>query len=574
MRPLTQYWWPVTLLNALDPTRPNPINLLDKKLVVWQTSSQQWSCLDDFCAHRFAPLSEGRIETRHQDGTGQDDRCISCAYHGWRFDATGSCTHIPQQQQQQSTVDNTSSVSKWPKVQAYPVREAANMLWIWPDTEMLPPPLHDNDYAPPISNLLQRFHDSGATTTGFMRDLPYGMELLGENLLDISHLPFSHHSVGALNRQDGAPVPLVKMSHAEKQQLAARLQNAQGPLPAFQARVVNAAEHDPEIVAALKNPLVQHKADPAAATSCLGFYAPAHVRYHRNPGIPGSSYEINLFMCPTSAGNSRVFLFTPFESRLTSQNEQTKHPKEVMRVPQVENATTFPPVAWIKARIKTLWDQMGGKNKNVFPAHAGHMIAHSIFDGDGIFLHKQGDRMARNNLRYRDYATPTSSDIMVNAYRRWLDLAACMTADDRARRAVVRSDDENQAVYRDTLARSAMLDRYTTHTANCKICQDALNKLDHKRNRLRLASSALVGATGASSAFSFMAVLTVVGTQFCRQSVTRALVAKTACAGFTWSAVTAATAMFGFKKVVAELKSTEREINRFYFEDYVHADKS
>ena len=46
------------------------------------------------------------------------------------------------------------------------------------------------------------FSDRG-TARGFQRDLPYGYELLGENLADISHLPFSHHSVGTLNRVDG-----------------------------------------------------------------------------------------------------------------------------------------------------------------------------------------------------------------------------------------------------------------------------------------------------------------------------------------------------------------------------------
>ena len=46
------------------------------------------------------------------------------------------------------------------------------------------------------------FSDRG-TARGFQRDLPYGYELLGENLADISHLPFSHHSVGTLNRADG-----------------------------------------------------------------------------------------------------------------------------------------------------------------------------------------------------------------------------------------------------------------------------------------------------------------------------------------------------------------------------------
>lgn len=36
---------------------------------------------------RLAPLSEGRVEP---DGT------LSCAYHGWRFAADGTCVAIPQ----------------------------------------------------------------------------------------------------------------------------------------------------------------------------------------------------------------------------------------------------------------------------------------------------------------------------------------------------------------------------------------------------------------------------------------------------------------------------------------------
>ena len=55
----------------------------------------------------------------------------------------------------------------------------------------------------------------------------------------------------------------------------------------YQARVENAAEHDPEIVAAFKyNPDVQAAADPNKATSTLAFFDPSHIRYHRNQGIP------------------------------------------------------------------------------------------------------------------------------------------------------------------------------------------------------------------------------------------------------------------------------------------------
>lgn len=41
----------------------------------------------DFCPHRLAPLSEGRVEADGQ---------LLCAYHGWRFDSTGKCTDLPQ----------------------------------------------------------------------------------------------------------------------------------------------------------------------------------------------------------------------------------------------------------------------------------------------------------------------------------------------------------------------------------------------------------------------------------------------------------------------------------------------
>ena len=40
----------------------------------------------------------------------------------------------------------------------------------------------------------------------FMRDVPYGFEVLAENLLDPAHLPFAHHGVMQLNRSQAAPM--------------------------------------------------------------------------------------------------------------------------------------------------------------------------------------------------------------------------------------------------------------------------------------------------------------------------------------------------------------------------------
>ena len=105
--------------------------------------------------------------------------------------------------------------------------------------------------------------------------------------------------------------------------------------------------------------------------------------------------------------------------------------------------------------------------------------------------------MRRSKLTYHEYHTPTSSDAMVNAYRRWLDRASSATKSAGQESAAVASTGGGN--YHDNLARSEMLDRYASHTAHCKICRAALQQLEDERDTTRLVATALLGATGASS---------------------------------------------------------------------------
>lgn len=162
-RPLHQNWWPVSALYALHESRPNPIQVLDKKLVaVYDQNLSGWNVLDDRCSHRFAPLSEGRVVTTKSGTT-----CLQCAYHGWEFEtATGKCTLVPQQQ---------DKVDKARAVQTYPTRIDAGMLWVWTDTETR------HSLAPtiplPIDPLLRSHVANFGNSSCYMRDLPYGMEV-------------------------------------------------------------------------------------------------------------------------------------------------------------------------------------------------------------------------------------------------------------------------------------------------------------------------------------------------------------------------------------------------------------
>jgi len=73
----------------------------------------------DFCPHRLAPLSEGRVEADGQ---------LLCAYHGWRFDSTGKCTDLPQAKQPVSEWDS----KKIPCAVSYPTMEKHGLLFVWP----------------------------------------------------------------------------------------------------------------------------------------------------------------------------------------------------------------------------------------------------------------------------------------------------------------------------------------------------------------------------------------------------------------------------------------------------------
>jgi nitrite reductase/ring-hydroxylating ferredoxin subunit len=163
IRPLHQNWWPVSLTNALDASKPNGIQVLGKKLVIVQDTAHTWKALDDRCSHRFAPLSEGRIV---QDAV-THQRCVQCAYHGWEFSLNnGTCMTLPQQPQR---------IAQARPVQTYPTRTRVGMVWIWMDLDSY------NEVGAsiplPVSDLLQRTYDVYGAACFFQRDLPYGMEV-------------------------------------------------------------------------------------------------------------------------------------------------------------------------------------------------------------------------------------------------------------------------------------------------------------------------------------------------------------------------------------------------------------
>lgn len=186
--PYQEKWYPVHYIQDLDKTKPTPFTLLGKNIVIWwDRNKQNWQVFIDQCPHRLVPLSEGRInENGH----------LECPYHGWSFAGDGTCQRIPQK-----TPDTQPEISSRACAKTLPTIEKQGLLFVYPgnpeNAEKTPVPIIE-----PIEESPQDW-----VILNTFRDIPYDALTLLENLLDPSHVAFTHHrSMG--NRANAGPLEL------------------------------------------------------------------------------------------------------------------------------------------------------------------------------------------------------------------------------------------------------------------------------------------------------------------------------------------------------------------------------
>lgn len=181
-------WYPVHYVADLDKAVPTRFTLLDQALVIWwEPEAKTWRVFEDRCPHRLVPLSEGRINESGQ---------LECPYHGWTFSGEGACEFIPQQQ------DNTPANSS-PRacVKSFPTAIHQDLLFVYPGQAEHAPQVPVPTIAP-----LEEEPDGWVMLNTF-RDLPYDALTLLENVIDASHIPYTHHkTVG--KRENAAPMAM------------------------------------------------------------------------------------------------------------------------------------------------------------------------------------------------------------------------------------------------------------------------------------------------------------------------------------------------------------------------------
>ncbi|CAL4919627.1 unnamed protein product [Urochloa decumbens] len=174
-------WYPFAPVCDLDRGAPHGKTVLGLDVVAWYdraSAGGEWRVFADACPHRLAPLSEGRIDDKGR---------LQCVYHGWCFDGAGACKFIPQAPALGPPVHENSKAC----VASYPCVVQNNILWFYPRAE----PEYKDVLQRKRPPLIPEIDDPGFVNLYGIRDLPYGYDILVENLFDPAHVPYAHKGI-------------------------------------------------------------------------------------------------------------------------------------------------------------------------------------------------------------------------------------------------------------------------------------------------------------------------------------------------------------------------------------------
>ncbi|KAG5515610.1 hypothetical protein RHGRI_036601 [Rhododendron griersonianum] len=448
------HWYPVSLVQDLNPGIPTPFQLLNRDLVLWFDPSQsQWVSFDDKCPHRLAPLSEGRID---------ENGHLQCSYHGWSFDGCGSCTRIPQA----SPEGPEARAVRSPRACAtrFPTMVSQGLLFVWPDengwerAQATKPPMLPDD-----------FENPEYSTVTIQRDLFYGYDTLMENVSDPSHIDFAHHK-GPRGVSWTLLMPqVVMLDHIDELGFDGLLTNNRRKIQLLAHwccwKTSCVAQQRTSIGTCLEDANWFGRRDRAKplpfkmeSTGHWGFAG-------ANDGNPKISAE---FIAPCYYMNK-----IEIDTKLPIVGDQ----KWVIwicsfNVPMAPGKTRS---IVCSARNFFQFTMPGSAWWQVVPRWHEHWTSNKVYDGDMIvlqgqekvFLSKSKEGGADVNKEYTKITfTPTQADRFVLAFRNWL-------------RRHGNSQPEwfgitdQQPLPSTVLSKRQMLDRYEQHTLKCSSCRNA-----------------------------------------------------------------------------------------------------
>jgi vanillate monooxygenase len=157
--------WYVAAQSTEIEAKPFARRVLGEPLVLFRRGDGVVAALEDRCPHRKAPLSAGVV-------LGDE---IQCAYHGARFRSDGSCALFPS---------HPSGPGRGFVARSYPVLERHALVFVWMGEAARADPALLPDWSANTAPGWKAVH-------GY-RHIRGHYQLVVDNLLDLTHLPFVH----------------------------------------------------------------------------------------------------------------------------------------------------------------------------------------------------------------------------------------------------------------------------------------------------------------------------------------------------------------------------------------------
>jgi 5,5'-dehydrodivanillate O-demethylase len=170
---MRRYWHPIAAAADLENRWTYKVRVLGENLVLYKDRNGKMGLIGETCPHRNASLAFG-IPT--EDG-------LRCPYHGWKFNAEGVCTELPNETRHALLNQKT--------LPAYPVQELGGLIFAY--LGPLPAPM-----LPKLDGLVAKgvMRQIGRTT------IPCNWLQIMENSVDPVHVEWAHGAMTEFMHED------------------------------------------------------------------------------------------------------------------------------------------------------------------------------------------------------------------------------------------------------------------------------------------------------------------------------------------------------------------------------------
>ena len=170
-------WYVACTPQEIESGKPLGRKVCGESMVFYRGPGDTVAALEDFCPHRGAPLSLGRVE----------DGKLVCGYHGLEMGCDGKTVAMPGQR-----------VRGFPAIRTYPAVERHGFVWVWPGDAARADPATIPE--------LEWANNPEWAYGGGLYHIACDYRLMIDNLMDLTHETYVHAtSIGQKEIDEAAP---------------------------------------------------------------------------------------------------------------------------------------------------------------------------------------------------------------------------------------------------------------------------------------------------------------------------------------------------------------------------------